>query len=669
MNRKLRLLSITLYILALPLISYFFQDYIVIEIMSLLLLIGIGHHFWGYLGAVFTSSVCVGLATIDYFIYGQGSYLMYVFIAINMFANAIFGMKILLNDVILNNDDSYSETLQELSDSKEQFRILSRATQDAILIVNDRGQITYWNEAAHIIFGYTFEEIINKPWYLLINQHEYYDALLEGLNKFQEQVDTGCIEVLEIIALKKDGLEIPVEITVSTIFMRERWNAVIVVRNIADRKKDEEKIHRLAYYDSLTSLPNKVRFQEAVDELIVSQKSLSTDFAVFMLDLNQFKTVNDSLGHRIGDMLLIEVAKRLRFCFPEVENIYRFGGDEFAIVIDNYYSDTALENLALTIIKQFEKPYEVEGMNIFSSVSIGISCFPKDGTDMITLLRCADTAMYKAKTGSISNYVFFSSEMHAQEMEKLAIINDLQQALERNEFELYYQPQFSLNKQEVYGFEALIRWNHQEKGIIPPLKFIPIAEETGIIIEIGKWVLRTACLQQVAWYQQHAKAMCVAVNISMKEFQNTSFIGSVSNIIKETGIDSKYLELEITESIAMCDVKFVIQTLIQLKELGVSISIDDFGTGYSSLHVLKTLPIDQLKIDRSFIQDIQSNHQDKAIVETFITLAKKLQLSLVAEGVELDDQRKFLEELHCDIIQGYLISPPLKAQDTLRYLQ
>jgi EAL domain-containing protein (putative c-di-GMP-specific phosphodiesterase class I) len=349
--------------------------------------------------------------------------------------------------------------------------------------------------------------------------------------------------------------------------------------------------------------------------------------------------------------------------------IFRFGGDEFAIILSEIHDRQAINDNVELIIKQFIKPFEVKGVTIFSSVSIGISIYPKDGQDLITLVRSADMAMYSAKKFGHSKYQFYNSDMHIIEVERLSLHNDLQRALQRKEFVLYYQPQIDLSTNEVIGIEALLRWKHPEHGLISPFKFIPIAEETGAIIQIGKWVLATVCEQIKEWNQLGYKPIIVAINISMKEFQNANFVDTVISCIQEFGVDARYIELEITESVAMFDVGYVISTLKRLRNFGLRISIDDFGTGFSSLSVLKSLPIDQLKIDRSFIKDINTDERDLAIVETFITLAKKLNLSVVAEGVETEIQKEFLLKSNCDYMQGYLVSYPVPGDQIIGYLK
>ncbi len=669
MNRKLLLILITLYVVSLPFILYVSEENTIIPVIAFFGLIYIGYYYWRILGAAVTSSLVLAIVIMNYLLFHIHVHLVYLYVGTNIFINVIFGIHVLINDVFLNSEKKLSETIEELNGTREKFSILTKATYDAIIIVNDRGQITYWNEAAHHIFGYTSDEIINRPWYVLINQHQYYESFLAGLNRFEEKEEhSGVIDVLEIYAVDKNGIDIPVEITISTIKIQEHWNAVAVIRNISERIKAEENIHKLAHYDSLTGLPNRIYFNQVVGQMIFERQKKHEGFTIMLMDMNQFKTINDSLGHEIGDLLLIEVANRLQQCFFERNQVFRFGGDEFIVVITSSNRREHIQYYADKLLELFAKPYEVKGMTIFSAIGVGIARYPEDAKDIIELVSHADVAMYQAKGFGHSKYQFYNEEMHQMEYAKLALHNDLQLALQRQEFLLYYQPQVEIATGTVCGLEALLRWRHPSLGMISPEKFIPIAEETGAIVEIGKWVLRTACQQYRLWEQAGYKPVKIAVNISMKEFRNPKFIETVSQTIEEFGIDTRYLELEITESVSMFDKEYVINILKELKKLGISVSIDDFGMGFSSLNVLKALPIDKLKIDRSFIQDMTSDQEDVAIIDTFITLAKNLKLSVVAEGVETEIQRSLLFQRECDLMQGFLVSPPVPESQVQKFL-
>ncbi|OEF98400.1 putative bifunctional diguanylate cyclase/phosphodiesterase [Desulfuribacillus alkaliarsenatis] len=669
MNRKYLLMILTAYILSLPIISLALKEYTIVLMIALYGLIYIGYYYWRFLGAVVTASLSSGIVVIDYFMFGLNELFVYIVVGTSMLINIIFGIKVLVNDVFIDNEDKLSETIDELKDAKKQFRLLTQATQDAILIINERGKITYCNESALNLFGYEKDELINKSWYILVNQHKYYDALLEGLNRFVETSESsGTIKVLEILAADKWGQEIPVEVSVSTVLIKDQWHAVAVIRNISERKKAEENIHSLAFFDQLTGLGNRQLFNQEVDTMIEECKGKYCEFAIILLDINQFKTINDSLGHKFGDSFLIEVANRIKSKFSSGCFVYRLGGDEFALIIPKRDEQIDFEKCAAMVIEEFDRPYDVNGITIFSSVSIGIAIFPADGEDVGSLFRNADTAIHYAKDYGHSKYKFYSANMHEDALQKLALHNDLQLALQREEFSLYYQPQIHLSTNKILALEALIRWNHPEKGLISPLEFIPVAEEAGTIIEIGNWVLRDVCKQIITWQRQGIQPLPVAINISMKEFQNPQFIEVVKDIIKEYDVDPGFLEFEITESIAMFDVEYVIGILNELNDIGIQISIDDFGVGFSSLNILKQLPIAKLKLDRTFIRDISIDEDDIAIVETMVSLAEKLGLALVAEGVETDEQRGLLEQRGCQLIQGYLISPPVPVAAAEKFM-
>ncbi len=672
MRHRYLLILLTAYVVSIPVVIYFWhqQTVLLAFIMSVFLLISI--YNWRMLGGVVASSLLSGVIGICHWLFPEfeNNLLLHIFLAANAIMTIMFVLRIVIHDLFFEKGDYWGQTIKQTNDIKEKFSILTQATNDAIIIVNHQGKIAYWNEAAHQMFGYDSEEILSMPWSILISQSQYYDIFLAGLDKFKEIDDnSGMIEVIEAFGLDKSGNEIPVELTVSTIKIEKHWHAVAVVRNISERIRAKENIYKLAHFDSLTNLPNRISFNQTVGQRIYDYAKGKIGFAIMLMDLNQFKTVNDSLGHEIGDLLLVGVAKRLQNCFTEEDVTFRFAGDEFALIFQETKRES-LEYYADLLLAQFCEPFDVKGTMIFSSISVGVSIFPEDASDLMELVRNADTAMNYAKEYGHSKFQFYTPEMHRQETEKLAMHNDLQMALQRQEFILYYQPQVDLQSGDVVGMEALVRWQHPQLGMVSPVKFIPISEETGTIVEIGKWVLREACRQYKVWEKCGYKQIPIAVNISMKEFQNPCFIERLASTLQEYDMDANFLELEITESVAMFDVEYVIRILQELKAMGIKVAIDDFGTGFSSLNVLKTLPIDKLKIDRSFIKDItaQQNDTDSAILETFITLAKKLRLTVVAEGVETEEQKNFLSHHQCDLMQGYLVSPPVSAEQAQNFL-
>jgi len=419
-----------------------------------------------------------------------------------------------------------------------------------------------------------------------------------------------------------------------------------------------EKIH-LAYHDILTNLPNRALFYDQLSSGIAQAKDKGKMSAVLFLDLDRFKLVNDTLGHAVGDKLLQAVSQRLRECIRSVDMVARLGGDEFTIILPQIKGEEDVIEICHKIKEILRPSFSLEGQDVYITTSIGISLYPGDGADPEILLKNADTALYRAKEKGRNNYQFYIPAMNAKAFHLLTMESKLRQGLEREEFILYYQPLIDLKTKGVVGMEALVRWQHSQMGLVSPLEFIPLAEECGLIIPLGEWVLRTACQQNKAWQEEGLPPLKVAVNLSARQFQQDNLVELVLKILEETGLDPQWLELEITENVAMLDIDFTIKVLMSLREKGVQIAIDDFGTGYSSLGYLKNFPISTLKIDQSFIGSLAEGNSDGAITTAMITLAHNLNLKVTAEGVETEEQLSFLQEQQCDSLQGYLFSKPL----------
>jgi diguanylate cyclase (GGDEF)-like protein len=417
----------------------------------------------------------------------------------------------------------------------------------------------------------------------------------------------------------------------------------------------KEMAHQ-ARHDALTGLPNRLLFNEYLIQAIAQARSKRGKLAVIFLDLDRFKLINDTMGHNLGDQLLNNVAKRIRQTLRSGDTIARLGGDEFLVLLPEISEDQEAATISERILQVFTQPIILDGNEVYMSTSIGISLFPSDGSDMETLVKQADTAMYHAKEQGRNNYQFFTAGLNIKANERLSTENSLRKALVRGEFVLHYQPQVDFESGYIVGLEALIRWNSGEQGMVSPLSFIPIAEETGLIVPIGEWVLRTACTQNMTWQVQGYPLLRMAVNISARQFREPNFIKLVAGILQETGMAPQWLELEITESIAMENGDASVEMLNRFKSLGVRISIDDFGTGFSSLNYLRRMPIDTLKIDQSFIQDISTGENGEEVVSAIIQLAKNLRLKVIAEGVETHTQRSFLKDKMCDEMQGFLFS-------------
>ena len=418
----------------------------------------------------------------------------------------------------------------------------------------------------------------------------------------------------------------------------------------------------LAYYDTVTRLPNRALFEDRVEQAVAIAKATGQSLGVLFISLDQFKKVNDSLGHAPGDILLREFAERLKSCINKSDTVARFGNDEFAL-LRTQIDDTkdVIETIgSLSQVLKFS--FDLPGHELFATASVGVSLFPVDGDDCQTLLKNAGAALYKAKRSGGANYQFFTADMHELAASRLALESNLRRAIQNEEFLLHYQPRVSVDSLAITGVEALVRWQHPQLGLVSPSEFIPLAEDTGLIVPIGEWVLREACLQGRRWIEQGFAPVPIAVNISARQFYDRDLSQTVIRILEETSFPPKYLELELTESSIMQNAEFAASMLNRLKSMGINISIDDFGTGFSSLASLKRLPIDALKIDQSFVTEATSDPDDAALVMAIITLGHNLRLKVVAEGVETDDQLKFLQLLRCDEIQGFFFSKPLPAE-------
>lgn len=436
---------------------------------------------------------------------------------------------------------------------------------------------------------------------------------------------------------------------------------------IIQLREKEETIRLIAYHDMLTNLPNRRMFIEQLRQKITAAQGNNQHFAVVFLDLDDFKRINDAMGHAAGDEFLRIVAQRLQRCLQETGTVYRLGGDEFILLFSDTsdYSHTlAIVELVISAIRM---PWSFRDSDFYLSASIGIAMYPKNGQDPEFLIKAADIAMYEAKRQGKNRYQFFSEDMHSKSIEKLILESELHQALANSEFVLYYQPQVDCNT-SIIGVEALIRWKHPTKGLLPPGVFIPLAEETGLIVPIGDWAIRTACRQCMEWQNSGQPPLRVSVNLSVRQLQHTDLLEKIRTVLVETGLPPHLLELEITETVAVTHADLVVPIMDSLRALGVRLALDDFGTGYSSIMYLKKFPIDILKIDKSFIQDITLNHDNEAIIQTIFKLAEILQISTVAEGVETEEQYKRLRSLACPIMQGYLFSRPIPAEELQEFL-
>jgi diguanylate cyclase (GGDEF)-like protein len=422
------------------------------------------------------------------------------------------------------------------------------------------------------------------------------------------------------------------------------------------------QVDRLAYYDTVTQLPNRALFEDRLTQAVAIARATNQSLGVLFISLDQFKKVNDSLGHGPGDSLLKEFAERLKSCISKSDTVARFGSDEFALLRSQINGTKDVIETIGSLSQVLKFSFDLPGHELFATASVGVSLFPLDGDDSQTLLKNAGAALYKAKKSGGANYQFYTADMHELATNRLALETNLRRAIQNEEFLVHYQPRVAVDSLEITGVEALVRWQHPQLGLVSPGEFIPLAEDTGLIVPIGEWVLRTACMQGRRWREEGFAPIQIAVNICGRQFHDQDLSQTVIRILEETGLPATNLELELTESSIMQDAEFASGVLRRLKTMGIKISIDDFGTGFSSLSSLKKLPIDALKIDRTFVRDATSDSDDAALVMAIITLAHNLRLKVIAEGVETEDQLRFLQLLRCDEIQGFLFSRPLPAE-------
>lgn len=556
------------------------------------------------------------------------------------------------------------ETEAELMRSQRELQIITDTMGEGLLVLDAEQRLSFMNPEAERLLGWKFEELKGKS--LLDNILQRYGCTV--CNVHDCEVPQSCIFKRTAsresdIFTRKDGSTFHVEYT-ATIVHNEMWNdsMVVVFRDITEQKREQERIRQMAMHDDLTGLPNRHYFRNSLEDAIRSIKNPSTRLGVLLMDVDRFKYVNDTLGHDTGDLLLKEIAKRLKRISDKFGAfVARMGGDEFLLFVKEMDQDDFIFPLSKMILRDFETPFRLKEANFLITPSIGISIYPEHGKDADTLIKLADVAMYQAKNQR-NHCMFYSSWMDTQNLELLQLENDLRMALERGEFVLFYQPQVNIDTGECTGAEALLRWKHPSKGWVPPGDFIPLAEETGLIIPIGRWVLEQACRQMKSWVDAGVLLGRISVNVSYKQFLDGNFPMIVELVLKKTGLEPRMLDIEITESV-MIHTDVAVSVLRRLKQLGVHISVDDFGTGYSSLGLLKDMPIDRLKIDQSFIRGILSSRKEAAIVSTIIAMARHLGLEVVAEGVESEEELQFLKSQSCSQVQGYYYSKPLPAHE------
>ncbi|MFJ7725150.1 EAL domain-containing protein [Neobacillus sp. NPDC097160] len=556
----------------------------------------------------------------------------------------------------------FNSVLFDITDRKEsedRYRSLVEMSPDIIAVVS-QDKIDYINEAGWKLVGASHpEELIG------LSPLKFVPAEIVEAFKIKEAKHGEKRTRLEFQVKQLNGETIDVEMASAPIFYEGRFAVQVVGRDITERKITEKTIQYMAYHDSLTGLPNRNNFRDHLNKVLNRQQE-NKMLAVLFLDLDRFKIINDTKGHTVGDTILQRVANRLEMAIQNEGFVSRQGGDEFIILLEDVDKERATL-IAQRILYEFSKPLEVNHQEFFVTPSIGISLYPTDGRDEESLIKNADTAMYQAKERGKNNFRFYSSNLNGISIRKMELENGLRKALEKNQLTLHYQPQVSLVTGELVGIEALIRWQHPHHGFIAPSDFIPLAEETGLIVPIGKWVLWEACNQRKAWESAGLCDVPIAVNVSVRQFEDDHLVEYISTVLDEVGIEANQLELEITESI-MQNLENSTIILNKLKNRGVLLSIDDFGTGYSSLSYLKHLPIDKIKIDKSFVDDILYHSNQGVMVKTIIDMGLNMNFTVIAEGIEADEQLSFLKKNECKIGQGNLFSKPIPAGQMEEYL-
>jgi diguanylate cyclase (GGDEF)-like protein/PAS domain S-box-containing protein len=548
-----------------------------------------------------------------------------------------------------------ADDITERKQAEEQFQQAARQTRDilssitdAFFAIDENWRFTYLNATA--------EKLLRRDKTTLLGREMFGEFPEAAGSLFDINYRKA---VAEKVPVEFEAYYPPLETWFEVHAYPYEYGLSVYFRDITERKRTEERLSYLAQYDPLTGLPNRALFLDRLKQAVTRARREGRLAAVMFLDLDRFKEINDNLGHSVGDEVLVEVAKRLMAHLREVDTIARLGGDEFTIVIESFSSADQVNAIAEKILEAFSRPMHAAAQEVYMTCSIGIAICTSQYEDVDALLKNADIAMYHAKQEGRNNYQLYSDAIRSGTSEKLSLEAKLRHALEREEFVLVFQPQVDILSCRIIGAEALIRWQSQELGMVPPGRFIPLAEETGLIVPIGEWVLQSACRQNKAWQQAGLPPLRVSVNLSPRQFRQRDLLERIVGVLEQTGLDARYLELEITEGTVMHRFEEVMLTLERLDQIGVGLSIDDFGTGYSSLSYLKRFPVHKLKIDQSFVRDITTDADDAAIVGAIVAMSRSLGLRSIAEGVETEAQLEFLRRLQCDEYQGYLFGRPV----------
>jgi diguanylate cyclase (GGDEF)-like protein/PAS domain S-box-containing protein len=584
-------------------------------------------------------------------------FLMAVWVMINNAATAIIAN--FLMSVIRRE----AKTARE---NEERLLVFIDNANDLIHCNDAEGKVLFMNRAMRRALGYSVDDLDRRGFNGMLTE-ESQETCGRELHKI---LSGSRVDSFELNFRGSEGQEICAEGNISCNFQEGKPAALWGIwRDISEKKRSQDRLYKLAHNDNLTGLPNRILFRDRLKQSIAYANRQKRSVALLFIDLDRFKVINDSLGHPIGDRLLQMVAKTLLSAVREVDTVARFGGDEFTIILGNLDDSHDAEMVTSKILASLQKPFSIEGHELFALGSVGISFFPEHGDDIDSLIKKADVAMYEAKAQGGDRYVIYDPAMDEHSHKRLLLENSLRKALTRNEFRLVYQPKVDIVTGHITAMEALLRWEHPEFGLIKPDEFIPLAEETGLILAIGEWVLEHACRQNMEWQSMGMPAMRIAVNISGYQLQQPDFIERLETVVKSTGMSFESLELEITESVIMQNPDFTIQVLNEVQSRGIHISVDDFGTGYSSLAHLKRFSVNTLKIDKSFVRDVESSQTDAAITTAIIAMGNSLNLRVIAEGVETEGQFNFLQDAMCDEIQGYLVSRPLSADKVVEFMK
>jgi len=631
------------------------------------LIIILGKYLWiaGILASVVMSEVVTaamglllkGEVTYDYLATGM--------VAALLVSGIVVAGTMKLEDLERRRQEEVAKN-RALRASERRYRTLIEVANDAILVTDsETGTLVDCNRQAETLLGMSRNEIIGQHMSNLQETRKDADSAETDFLGYMLRGKTGTIE---LSLIRADGTTIPVEVSSSTFEMDGRRYVHGAFRDITQRREAEDRIKHLAHHDPLTNLPNRIFLHGRLEQAVEFARREQKQVAVMFIDLDNFKRINDTLGHRIGDALLGQVAGRLTENVHGSQVVGRLGGDEFIVVITGNNVSTTATSMAERILESVCRPYTVEDYQLHSGASIGIAIYPADGNSAETLMKHADAAMYHAKNRGRNTFEFFSQAINRGVRERLEIENGLRDALKHGGFRLHYQPQIDLATGSVCSVEALLRWRHPVLGAITPDRFIPIAEETKLILPLGLWVIDRACHQMRSWRNEGIAGVRMAINVSVKQLQDESFFEALGSIVERHGLSGSDIELEITESAIMENLSRVQAILKSLQDYGITLSIDDFGTGYSSLGRLKLLPIQSLKIDRSFVQDIETDHGNAKICDGIIALGHSLGLTIIAEGVETEAQKNLLQNSGCDAIQGFLIAKPLPAEDVAKLI-